>query len=298
MSTPAGSLGAPRYSAYACVAGVATLLLLAWPALAWTQVRVTPLSEHVVLLQSPRSNMVASVGAEGAVIVGEMDTMSAAAVADSLAARAASPRRLVMAMAGLASVGQADAGWDARGALVVMQEFAVRRMQRPPPGDAHLRRPRSQFSQFFSIELNDEPIHAVRQEPGYADSDVLVHFEGSNVIYLGEAFPGDGYPRIDAALSGTVEGLLKTLDPWARPDRPDSKSRFVGARGAVASSGDILAFRDMIRSVSQEIRRLRQAGRSLDQVIAAHPTAAYDQRWGHGLISAESFVRDLYQSPR
>ena len=295
MSAPAGNLGAPRYAAHACVAGIATLLLLACPARAWAQVRVTPLTEHVVLLQSPRSNMVASVGPEGAVIVGAMDTISAAAVADSLTARAASPRRVVIAMAGLASVGQADAGWDARGALVIMQEFAVRRMQPPAPSNAHLRRPRSQFSQFFSIDLNDEPIHAVRQEPGYADSDVLVHFESANVIYLGEAFPGDGYPRIDSALGGTVDGLLKTLDPWARPDRADSKPRFVGARGAVASSGDILAFRDMIRSVSQEIRRLKQAGRSVDQVIAAHPTAAYDQRWGHGLISAESFVRDVYQ---
>ena len=63
---------------------LSTLLLLAAPALAAAQVRVMPLSDHVILLQSPRSNMVASVGADGAVVVGEMDIAAAGAVADSL----------------------------------------------------------------------------------------------------------------------------------------------------------------------------------------------------------------------
>jgi hypothetical protein len=269
-------------------------LLLVVQALAGAQVRVTPLSDHVILLQSPRTNMVASVGAEGAVVVGEMDTLSAAAVADSLTARSSGPRRVVLAMAGLASIGQADAGWDRRNALVIMQEFAKRRM--PDPTAPGLRRPRAEFSQFFSITMNDEPMHAVRQEPGYASSDVLVHFEGANVIYLGESFPGDGYPRIDSTLGGTVEGLIKTLDPWARPDQSDDKPRYVGARGAPAGSADVLAFRDMVKAVAEEVRRLKQAGRSVEQVIAAHPTAAYDQRWGRGLVTADRFVRDLYQA--
>src|SRR5262249_12112686 len=217
-----------------------TILLLLCPALAVGQVRVTQLSDHVVLLQSPRANMVAAVGVEGSVLVGELDTLRAGAGADSITARSTSTRRVVIDIAGLASIGQADAGWDKRGALVIMQEFAVRRMQ--PPTEPNLRRPRGEFSQFFSIELNGEPIHAVRQEAGYATSDVLVHFEGANVIYLGETFPGDGYPRIDAALGGTVEGLVKTLDPWSQPDRPNFRPRFVGARGPLVGSADILAF--------------------------------------------------------
>ena len=263
--------------------------------LAVVQVRVTQLSDHVALIQSPRGNMVAAFGGDGAVVVGEMDTLSTAAVAETLTVRSTPSRRIVVLdIAGPGSAGQGDAGWDQRGALVVMQEFAVRRMPREFP--TGLLRPRSQFSQFFSVEMNGEPIHAVHQEPGYSNSDVLVHFEGANVIYLGESFPGDGYPRIDVELGGTVEGLLKTLDPWARPDQPDFHPRFVGARGPIASSADVLAFRDMVKAVSDQVRQLKQAGRSVDQVIAAHPTASYDQRWGHGAVTAERFVRDVYQA--
>ena len=267
------------------------VLLLA----AAVQVSVTPLSDHVILIQSPRSNMVASFGGDGAVVAGEMDTLSTAAVAETLIVRSVPSRRLVVLdMAGLTSAGQGDAGWDNRGALVIMQEFAVRRM--PRGFDANVQRPRSEFSQFFSINMNGESIHAVHQEPGYSNSDVLVHFEGANVIYLGEAFPGDGYPRIDAQLSRTLDGLLKTLDPWARPDQPEFRPRFVGARGPLASSADIIAFRDMVKAVAAEVGRLKAAGKSADDVVAAHPTKAYDQRWGHGLVSAERFVRDVYQA--
>ena len=256
------------------------------------QVRVSSLNNQLILIQTPRSNLVASVGPEGAALVGEVDIATSAAIADSLKARAGSARRFVIETAGLASAGQCDAGWDSRRAWVVMQEFAVRRMS--APCTSPVRRPRSEFSQFFSLTLNGEPMHAVRQEPGYATSDVLVHFEESNVIYLGESYSGDGYPRIDSTLGGTVDGLLKTLEPWTQ----QSGSRFVGARGKVASFSDILAFRDMVKTVSEQVQLLKSQGRLIVEVLASHPTKVYDDKWGHGVVTAETFVRDLYQSAR
>jgi cyclase len=270
---------------------VVTLLFALAPT-GYAQVRVTSVAEHVILVQTGRGNLVASVGPEGAVLVGAVDTLSAAAIADTLRARAGSPRRFVIAIAGLASVGQADGGWDRLGALVTMQELAVRRMGKiATPG---LRRPRGEFSQFFSLELNDESVHAVQQEPGYATSDVLVHFHTSHVVYLGESYPGDGYPPIDSALGGTVEGLLKTLEPWTR----SPNVRFVGARGALACDTDIRAFREMVTAVRDRVRRLKRAGRSIAQVIAARPTAQYDARWGHGVVTPENFVREVYRAVR
>ena len=256
------------------------------------QVHVSSLNQQLILIQTPRSNLVASVGPEGAVLVGAVDIATGPAIADSLKARAGSPRRFVIETAGLASAGQGDAGWDSRGALVVMQEFAVRRMN--GSFTSPVRKPRSEFSQFFSLTMNGEPMHAVRQEPGYATSDVLVHFEKSNVIYLGESYSGDGYPRIDTALGGTVDGLLKTLDPWTQ----QSASRFIGARGEVASFSEIAGYRDMVKAVSEQVQRLKSQGRTIAEVLASHPTKAYDEKWGHGVVTAETFVRDLYQSAR
>jgi hypothetical protein len=256
------------------------------------QLRVTPINERLILIQTPRGNLVAVVGAEGAVLAGAVDTASTAAVAETLSARTTSPRRYVIAMFGEASRGQFDAGWDRHGALVTMQENAVRRMREP--GSPPLRRPRGEFSQFFSLDFNGEAMHAVHQQPGYSNADVLVHFENSNVIYLGESYPGDGYPRIDSALGGTVDGMLATLAPWTR----DGTARYVGARGELARGADIRAFRDMVTAVRERVRQLKQAGRSMTDVVAARPAAEFDARYGRGLVSADEFVRDVYRSLR
>jgi hypothetical protein len=45
------------------------------------------------------------------------------------------------------------------------------------------------------------------------------------VIYLGEVFPGDGYPEIDPAQGGKLDGLVKALS-WT-----GSSIHIVPARG-------------------------------------------------------------------
>jgi hypothetical protein len=36
--------------------------------------------------------------------------------------------------------------------------------------------------------------------------------------------------------------------------------------------------------------------RTLEQVLAAKPTAAWDARWGNGFIKADDFVTTVYES--
>jgi len=41
-----------------------------------------------------------------------------------------------------------------------------------------------------------------------------VHFHVANLVYLGEVFPGDGYPAVDPAQIGQLDELIKTLSSW------------------------------------------------------------------------------------
>lgn len=36
------------------------------------------------------------------------------------------------------------------------------------------------------------------------------------------------------------------------------------------------------------------AGKSEDQIVAAHPTSDFDARYGHGRVSPAAFVRELF----
>jgi hypothetical protein len=182
-----------------------------------------------------------------------------------------------------------------------MQENALRRlggdtMGAPPPVSPRLielgvDRPRVAFSEVLAFDLNGESIHVVHQQPGYSDADAIVHFHLAKLVYLGEVFPGDGYPAIDPAQGGILDGLVKTLDGWT-----DSTFHVVPARGKVTNGTTVKAFRDMIVTVHDRVQRLVAAGRTESQVVAEHPTADFDSRWGHGRVHPDEFVHFIYSS--
>jgi len=194
---------------------------------------------------------------------------------------------------------EGDAGWGRRGAFVAMHENALQRiggnvMGTPPPlsrrfTELKVDRPRIAFSEVLAFDINGESIHIVHQKPGYSNADAIVHFHVANLIYLGEVFPGDGYPAIDPAQGGTLEGLVNTLDGWT-----DSAFRIVPARGEVTNGASVKAFRDMIVAVRDRMKPLIAAGRTEGQILAEHPTAEFDARWGHGRVQPDQFVREIY----
>jgi hypothetical protein len=168
---------------------------------------------------------------------------------------------------------EGDAGWQRRGAFVTVQENALQRLggdtmgapPPPPPRFAALgvERPHIAFSEVLAFDLNGEAIHVVHQKPRYSNADTLAHFHVATLVYLGEVFPGDGYPKIDNSQGGTLDGLLKTLDPGT-----NSAIKVVPARGKVTDGGTLKAFRDMIVTVRDRVQQFVQTGKTESEVVA------------------------------
>jgi len=72
--------------------------------------------------------------------------------------------------------------------------------------------------------------------------------------------------------------------------------RVVPARGNVADGGEVKEYRDMIAAVRDRVDARIKSNQSEEQIIAAHPTAEFDARWGQGRVSGGDFVRELYAS--
>ena len=271
---------------------IAAALLLPAGLLAQQPASPTELNAETLLFATAAGNVVAVVTAEGAFVVGPLSVASTATIQAAIARRTASPVRYVIAGPRAMAEAEGDGGWGRLGALVATHEAAWGRL-----GDeARLAAvgatdPKAAFSEVLKFELAQHPIHIVHQHPGYSNADILVHFESDNLVYLGESLPGDGYPAIDSARGGTLTGLIETLNPWTR-----NNQRFVPARGPVLAAADILAFRDMLVTMQNRVRALVQSGRTADQVVAAHPSAEFDGRYGHGRVSADAFVREIYRA--
>jgi hypothetical protein len=154
-------------------------------------------------------------------------------------------------------------------------------------------RPRIAFSEVLTFDVNGEAIHVVHQTPGYSNADAIVHFHVANLVYLGEVFPGDGYPKVDRQQGGKLDGLVKTLDAWT-----GNAIRIMPARGKVTNGAELKTFRDMIVTVRERVQHMIEAGRTEDQVLAEHPTAEFDARWGHGRVRPDEFVHEIYAAVR
>jgi cyclase len=261
---------------------------------------VTEITPSVLVFSTSNGNVVASVGPDGALLVGTPSASSTTRINNVLKSRTHSAFRYVVIGPQDPGMSEGDAGWGKLGAFVAMQENALQRiggnkMGAPPPlssrfANLGVNRPLIAFSEVLAFDLNGEAIHVVRQTPGYSNSDAITHFHVANLVYLGDVFPGDGYPRIDPAQGGKLDGLLKTLAAWT-----DSKTRVVPARGKVTNGESVKAFRDMIVTVRDRVQEMMKGGKTEAQVVAARPTSEFDTRWGHGRIPSDTFVREVYR---
>jgi hypothetical protein len=266
-------------------------------------VGVTEVTPNVVVFATSAGNVVASVGPDGAFLIGTPSAGSTEAISTALASRTKNALRYVIISPQEPADCDGDAGWGKRGAFVAMQEKALERlgghkMGTPKPLPPRLiqlgvDRPRVAFSEVITFDLNGDAIHVIHQSPGYSNADAVAHFHEANLLYFGEVFPGDGYPSIDRELGGSVDGFVKTLTPWT-----DSTRRIVPARGKLMSGTDVGAFLDMFTTVRDRIQHMIDAGRSESEVVSAHPTKEMDAQWGHGRVSPDVFVAAVYRSLR
>ncbi len=266
-------------------------------------VGISEITPTLLVFATSSGNVVASVGPDGAFLVGTPSAASTPRISSILASRSRSAVRYVVIAPQDNAHSEGDAGWGARGAFVAMQEKALERlgghaMGPPQPLPRRLielgvDRPRIAFSEVLTFDLNGEAIHVVHQTPAYSNADALVHFHVSNLLYFGEVFPGDGYPEIGTRSGGKLDGFVKMLSPWTEP-----AVRIVPAHGKVANGTDVKTFCNMIVTVRDRVRGMIDAGRSENQVLAEHPTAEFDARWGHGRVTPDVFVQAIYTALR
>jgi hypothetical protein len=244
---------------------------------------VTEVTPGLLVFATAAGNVAGWAGPDGAFVVGPVTAASTAVIQAELSRRTQSAVRYVIAMPSDSSRVEGDGGWGRLGAFVSTHETAWAAFGRANA-------PRAAFSEVLKFNLGTESPHAIHHPPGHSWSDVLVHFERSGVVYLGESLPGDGYPMIDSTQGGNLDSLIATLDPWT-----SGIMKFVPARGPVLRSADVRAFRDMLTTMRARFRDMRQAGRSVAQVVAANPAAEFDARFGHGRVSTEAFLREMYR---
>ncbi len=155
-------------------------------------------------------------------------------------------------------------------------------------------RPFVTYEDRITFHFNGEEVRVFLAPPAHTDGDTFVHFPESDVLHLGDVFRTTSYPIIDVYNGGTLAGTIEALDLAISLAGPNTK--VIPGHGVdVVGRRELVQFRDMIVDVSERVHELIAQGNTLDEVMTARPTAAYDKQWGNvPSWSAKDFVPIVY----
>ena len=159
----------------------------------------------------------------------------------------------------------------------------------PPEGA----RPVITYNDTVSFHFNGEEVRAFLAPPAHTDGDTFVYFPDSDVLHLGDVFRTTSYPIVDVYNGGTLAGTIEALEMAIAMAGP--ATRVIPGHGLrVVGREAMVEFLDMIIDVRDQVQALISEGRTLTQVMAARPTAAYDAQWGQeaSCVHARTGVAD------
>lgn len=159
------------------------------------------------------------------------------------------------------------------------------------PPEPIVARPVVTYGDSLAMHINGEEIEIVKVPPAHTDGDSFVHFKTSNVLHLGDVFRTGAFPVIDTANGGSAQGTVAALQKALEMAGPNTV--ILPGHGMPSKRADVQSFLDMVIDVEARVSGLIDQGMTLEQVIAAAPTAAYNDA---GLGSPDRFLTGLYES--
>ncbi|QJR13751.1 MBL fold metallo-hydrolase [Usitatibacter palustris] len=159
----------------------------------------------------------------------------------------------------------------------------------PSPKDAL---PVITFSTDMSFHINGDEVKVMHVPKAHTDGDSIVYFSKANVMHMGDTFFNGLYPFIDTSSGGNAEGLVAAVDHVLI--MINDATKVIPGHGPLATKADLKAYRDMVANVTAKVKKLIGEGKTSEQVVAAKPSAEYDEKWGKGFIKPDKFAEMLY----
>jgi len=274
------------------------------------QIKVTNISGNIYMLEGAGGNIGASVGDDGIVIVDDQF----APLADKIQAALKDlkitdkPVRFVINTHYHGDHTGGNVPFNNAGSTLIAQDNVRKRlesggttgnggsikMENKPAEKAAL--PIITFEHDVTVHLNGEDIRALHFPSGHTDGDSIIFFPKNNVVHMGDDFVRYGFPFIDVASGGSVQGMIDAMEKATAQLPADVK--VIPGHGALSNLDDVRAFTKMLKETSAVVQKALNDHKTLEQMKQEKILEPWREKWApeKAFINPDAFIETLYNS--
>ena len=267
------------------------------------EVKVVPVADGVSMLVGEGGNIGVTTGKDGIFIIDDQFEPLLPKIRAALKTLGEGPVRFVVNTHFHGDHTGSNARLREAGAVIIAQQnvrkrLGMERLDRetgktipPKPAEAW---PLVTYADGVKLYLNGDELEVTHVARAHTDGDSIIRFKKANVVHMGDTFFNGGYPFIDVDSGGSIDGAIAAVDQVLATT--DDKTKIIPGHGPLASKADLQVYRNVLAGSRDRVKTLVAQKKTLDQVIAANPTAEWDARWGKEFMEPKFFVSSVYRS--
>ena len=265
------------------------------------EVKSEKLADGVFMLTGAGGNIGVSAGADGVFLIDSQYAPLTDRIKAAIAGISTQPVRFLLNTHWHGDHVGGNENLGKTGVVIVAHENVRKRMSQEQfikafnskvPASPAAALPLVTFVDSISFHVNGDDMDAFHVPPAHTDGDAMVYFRKANVLHMGDTFFNGMYPFVDVSTGGSIAGMIAACERGLAMG--DASTKIIPGHGPSGNKSDLKAFRDMLAASRDAVAPLVKAGKTLDEVKAAKPTAAFDEKWGKGFLSPDSWTSILY----
>jgi glyoxylase-like metal-dependent hydrolase (beta-lactamase superfamily II) len=269
------------------------------------EIKVTKVSGNIYMLEGAGGNIAASVGEDGIVIVDDQFAPLAEKIQAALKGISDKPVRFIINTHYHGDHTGGNEPFSNAGSTVIAQDNVRKRLESGGPAGnggsikmdnkpaAKAALPIITFENDVTVHLNGEDIRALHFPAGHTDGDAIIFFPKNNVVHMGDDFVRYGFPFIDVASGGSVQGMIAAMEKAIAMLPPDVK--VIPGHGALSNLDDVRAFVTMLKETSAVVQKGIKRHQTLEQMKQAKILEPW-QKFSGSFVNTDAYIETLYNS--
>jgi cyclase len=262
------------------------------------KITATPLGDRLFMLTGAGCNVVVETASNGVVMVDGGLAQNASALAQAVAALPnGGPVRTLFNTHWHPEQTGSNEALGMAGATIIAQENTRLWLQQnitwPWNGQKFQKLPKiaQPNKTFYDQGTLDSGIrYGYISDAAHTDGDLYVYFAQQNVLAVGDAAYGQGWPVMDWWTGGWIGGIVGGLQRIQTVANKDTK--IIPAVGPVLSFADITVQLDMYGTIFDTLNKMINKGHSPSEAVEAKVAKEYEAKLGN----SDEFIRRAFES--